>query len=198
MEQEYYNNNIFGGFNSGQVLVTNTTPSTITTTPILPAQLTINSLTSLSSILGLDQEVSSIFIGIVSTFMLCLDIKDYFKAAIIILICVFLCSNVIYGFVFACSVFAASKVANGYISYLTLLLITVIHTLVQSDIFGLNTNSSVPSNFNIDWLFMLVELSCLAACLVIPMFKRDKIEATPYPPPYSDRKFRQFGTSIYE
>lgn len=174
MDLEYYNNDIINGFDSGEVIVTNTNPINVAATPVFPTQITINKLSNLPSLLKLDSDVSNMFMGIITTFITCLLIEDYYKAIIILIVSIFLCSNIVYGFVFAFAIFSAAQLAKGNLVFITLLIITILHLLIQSNLFGFKTNPVIDSSLNIDWLLIIVETLCLITCIVFPMITKSK------------------------
>lgn len=155
-------NEIYGG---ADTITLNNTPTTTTFTNPLPANINIPNISNVFDLFKLDTEISNLVLGLLSVFIMVVKMQSYIKVVLIILVGIFINPDLVYGFIYAFSLFASGELASGNWIYLILLTIILIHVLIRSN-FITNLNSS---SINIDWLFFIIETITLVVSIFVPM-----------------------------
>ncbi len=155
-------NEIYAG---ADTITLNTTPTTVTFTNPLPANVNIPNISNVFDLFKLDTDISNLVLGVLSVFIMVMNMKSYFKVLLMILVGIFINPDLVFGFVYAFSLFSAGELARGKWIYMLLLAIVLIHILIRSN-FITNINSS---SINIDWLFLIIESVVLVTCIFVPM-----------------------------
>lgn len=173
MEQEQFlYENIYNGTDT---ITLNTTPTTLVYTNPLPANINIPDITNAFDLFKLDTEIANLMLGVLSVFIMVINLQSYFKIVLMLIVGIFICPNIVYGFIYAFSLFAAGELASGKWIYTIVLAIILIHVLIRSRFMTIINSSSV----NIDWLFVAIEAVVLVVCIFVPLFTNsNKIDFT--------------------
>jgi len=162
MESETFFYDIYNG---ADTVTLNTTPTTVTFTNPLPANVSIPNISNVFDLFKLDKDISNLILGALSVFIMVLNFQSYFKIILMVLVGIFIYPDLAFGFIYAFSMFAAGELARGKWIYMILLAIILIHILIRSN-FITNINST---SINIDWLFLIIEAVVLATSIVVPL-----------------------------
>lgn len=158
----FFNEMIYAG---ADTITLNNTPTTVTFTNPLPANVNIPNISNVFDLFKLDADVSNLVLGVLYVFIAVVNLQSYFKIILMIMVGIFINSDLVFGFIFAFAAFSAAELATGKWIYMILLAVILIHILIRSN-FITNINSS---SINIDWLFLIIEAVILVTCIFVPL-----------------------------